>query len=39
VFEVLTVDASVRSRMSQGGTAPDLVRAEAARWLEATGEG
>jgi argininosuccinate lyase len=39
VFEVLTVDASVRSRMSQGGTAPDLVRAEAARWLEATGKG
>jgi argininosuccinate lyase len=39
VFEVLTVDASVRSRMSQGGTAPDLVRAEAARWLAVLGEG
>ena len=38
VFEVLTVDASVRSRMSEGGTAPDLVRAEAARWLAVLGQ-
>lgn len=38
VFEVLTVDASVRSRMSEGGAAPDLVRAEAARWLAVLGQ-
>jgi argininosuccinate lyase len=34
VFSVLTVDASVRSRTSYGGTAPDNVAAQAARWLE-----
>jgi argininosuccinate lyase len=27
VFDVLSIDASVRSRMSHGGTAPDAVRA------------
>ena len=35
VFSVLTVDASVRSRRSYGGTAPDNVAAQARRWLEA----
>jgi argininosuccinate lyase len=34
VFSVLTVDASVRSRTSYGGTAPENVAAQAARWLE-----
>jgi argininosuccinate lyase len=34
VFGVLTVDASVASRMSYGGTAPDQVRAQVARWKE-----
>ena len=32
VFSVLTVEASVASRRSYGGTAPDNVRAEIARW-------
>ncbi|MGQ0563970.1 MAG: argininosuccinate lyase [Gemmobacter sp.] len=32
VFGVLGVDNSVRSRTSHGGTAPDRVRAEIARW-------
>ena len=32
VYEVLGVDNSVRSRTSYGGTAPDLVRAQIARW-------
>jgi len=35
VFSVLTVDASVRSRTSYGGTAPENVARQAARWLEA----
>jgi argininosuccinate lyase len=35
VFSVLTVDASVRSRVSYGGTAPENVARQAARWLEA----
>jgi argininosuccinate lyase len=35
VFSVLTVDASVASRTSFGGTAPANVAREAARWLEA----
>ncbi len=35
VFSVLSVDASVASRTSAGGTAPALVAAEAARWLAA----
>ncbi|WP_333828608.1 argininosuccinate lyase [Pararhodobacter sp.] len=34
VFEVLGVDNSVRSRISYGGTAPDQVRAQVARWQE-----
>jgi argininosuccinate lyase len=34
VFGVLGVEASVRSRTSHGGTAPDNVRAQAERWLE-----
>ena len=35
VYGVLTVEASVASRRSFGGTAPDSVRAEAERWLKA----
>ena len=35
VFGVLTVDASVASRTSLGGTAPANVAAQAARWREA----
>ena len=35
VFGVLSVDASVRSRRSYGGTAPENVAKEAARWQEA----
>jgi argininosuccinate lyase len=35
VFSVLTVDASVASRTSYGGTAPENVALQAARWLEA----
>ena len=34
VFSVLTVEASVASRVSYGGTAPANVAAQAARWLE-----
>ncbi len=34
VFSVLGVEKSVASRTSAGGTAPDLVRAEAKRWLK-----
>jgi argininosuccinate lyase len=34
IFEVLTVQASVASRTSYGGTAPANVAAQAARWLE-----
>jgi argininosuccinate lyase len=33
VFAVLTVDSSVASRTSFGGTAPALVAAQASRWL------
>ncbi|MEL6113408.1 MAG: argininosuccinate lyase [Pseudomonadota bacterium] len=36
VFSVLTVEASVASRTSYGGTAPDQVRQMADRWLEST---
>jgi argininosuccinate lyase len=32
VFDVLTVQASVRSRISYGGTAPANVTAMAAEW-------
>jgi argininosuccinate lyase len=35
VFSVLTVDASVASRTSYGGTAPENVARQAGRWLEA----
>jgi argininosuccinate lyase len=35
VFSVLTVEASVASRTSHGGTAPDNVAREAARWRKA----
>ncbi len=35
VFSVLSVDASVASRTSYGGTAPANVAAQAARWLAA----
>ncbi|MEM9814692.1 MAG: argininosuccinate lyase, partial [Pseudomonadota bacterium] len=35
VFDVLTVEASVASRRSFGGTAPERVRAEIARWRAA----
>jgi argininosuccinate lyase len=34
VFEVLTPEASVASRRSYGGTAPDQVRAQIQRWKE-----
>ncbi len=34
IFTVLTVDASVASRTSYGGTAPARVSAQAARWQE-----
>ncbi len=34
VYKVLTVEASVASRTSFGGTAPANVRREARRWLE-----
>ena len=34
VYSVLTVDASVASRTSYGGTAPSQVRAQIARWKE-----
>ncbi len=37
VFGVLTVEASVRSRTSYGGTAPANVTAAARRWLEELG--
>jgi len=35
VFAVLSVDNSVKSRVSYGGTSPKNVRREAARWLKA----
>lgn len=35
IFSVLTVEASVASRTSYGGTAPANVATQAARWLEA----
>ena len=37
VFSALTVDASVAARTSFGGTAPDNVRREAARWKRQLG--
>ena len=33
VFSVLSVDRSVKSRVSYGGTAPKNVRAQAKKWL------
>ena len=33
VFSVLSVDRSVKSRVSYGGTAPKNVRAQARKWL------
>jgi argininosuccinate lyase len=38
VFDVLSVDRSVRSRTSYGGTAPKNVRAEARKWLKRLGK-
>ena len=35
IFNYLTVDASLKSRTSYGGTAPANVTAQAQRWLEA----
>ena len=35
LLDVLSVDASIRSRRSEGGTAPALVAQEAARWQQA----
>ena len=37
VFDVLGVENSVRSRQSYGGTAPDQVRKQVARWNENLG--
>ena len=37
VFDVLGVHNSVASRQSYGGTAPDQVRAQVARWKEILG--
>jgi argininosuccinate lyase len=34
VYGVLSVDASVASRTSEGGTAPENVRREARKWIE-----
>jgi argininosuccinate lyase len=34
IFSVLSVEASVKSRRTYGGTAPDNVRKEAKRWLK-----
>jgi argininosuccinate lyase len=37
VFNVLSVDKSVKSRVSYGGTAPKNVKAQAKRWLKKLG--
>jgi argininosuccinate lyase len=37
VFKVLSVDRSVQSRTSYGGTAPKNVRVQAKRWLKRLG--
>lgn len=39
VFDVLTVEASVASRVSYGGTAPVRVREQIARWRGVLGDG
>jgi argininosuccinate lyase len=38
VFSVLSVDRSVRSRTSYGGTAPANVAREARKWLQRLGK-
>jgi argininosuccinate lyase len=38
VFSVLSVDRSVKSRVSYGGTAPKNVRAQAKKWLKKLGK-
>jgi argininosuccinate lyase len=38
VFSVLSVDRSVRSRRSYGGTAPANVAREAKKWLQRLGK-
>ena len=38
VFSVLSVDSSVRSRTTFGGTAPKNVRAQAKKWLKSLGK-
>ena len=38
VFSVLSVDRSVKSRTSFGGTAPKNVRAQAKKWLRKLGQ-
>jgi argininosuccinate lyase len=37
VFDVLGVENSIRSRVSYGGTAPEQVRAQVARWKNLLG--
>ena len=37
VYDVLTPQASAASRMSYGGTSPEQVRAQVARWKEKLG--
>ena len=39
VFAVLSVENSVKSRVSHGGTAPKNVRREARKWLKTLGKG
>jgi argininosuccinate lyase len=39
VFMVLSVESSVKSRVSHGGTAPKNVRREAGRWLKTLAKG
>ena len=38
VFSVLSVDRSVKSRTSFGGTAPKNVRVQAKKWLRKLGQ-
>jgi argininosuccinate lyase len=38
VFSVLSVDSSVKSRVSYGGTAPKNVRSQAKKWLKKLGK-
>jgi argininosuccinate lyase len=38
IFSVLSVDNSVKSRVSYGGTSPRNVRREAGKWLKALGK-